>query len=92
MTYLKYAFAPGPTVPNAEAGPLSGTVPPIRISFEVTPGVAAGDAARGERERGAREERERCRSHRETGLRRIGSIRRTGPSEIRAVVGIGRLR
>src|SRR5215211_940110 len=39
LTYLKYAFAPGPTVPNADALPLRGTVPPIRICFEVTPGV-----------------------------------------------------
>src|SRR5919201_619786 len=39
LTYLKYAFALAPTTPNDEALPLSGTVPPITICFDVTPGV-----------------------------------------------------
>src|SRR5919201_6937877 len=39
LTYLKYAFALGPTTPNDDAWPLSGTVPPITICFDVTPGV-----------------------------------------------------
>jgi len=44
LTYLKYAAAPRATDWYAEAGPLSGVVPPIRTSVEVTPGGAAPEA------------------------------------------------
>ena len=40
FTYLKYASAPRPTEPKSAAGPVIGTVPPIVIVDELTPGCA----------------------------------------------------
>ncbi len=40
LTQAKYAAAPGPTTPNAAAGPVSGTVPPISTDVGVTPGAS----------------------------------------------------
>src|SRR5438132_4444634 len=44
LTYLKYASAPRATLPAIAASPLSGTLEPILISVDVTPGVASGRA------------------------------------------------
>src|SRR5438552_3178932 len=45
LTYLKYASAPRATLPAIAASPLSGTLEPILISVDVTPGVAIGRAS-----------------------------------------------
>jgi hypothetical protein len=41
---LKYASMPRATLPASAASPLSGTLEPIAICVEVTPGVASGRA------------------------------------------------
>src|SRR6266700_1103434 len=44
LTYLKYASIPRATLPAIAASPLRGTLEPILISVDVTPGVASGRA------------------------------------------------
>src|SRR5213078_3195538 len=45
LTYLKYASIPRATFPAIAASPLRGTLEPILISVDVTPGVASGRAS-----------------------------------------------
>ena len=45
FTYLKYASAPRPTEAKSAAGPVIGTVPPIVIVVDVTPGAPPASAA-----------------------------------------------
>src|SRR5204862_81951 len=44
LAYLRYASMPRATVPAIAASPLSGTLEPIVIWVDVTPGVAVGRA------------------------------------------------
>ena len=80
FTYLKYASAPRPTEANSAAGPVIGTVPPIVIVVDVTPGGCP--QARRARSSDARGEREQRAPHPLTGFVSTCSERNAGPSEI----------
>ncbi len=70
-------MAPGPTEPKADASPESGTVPPSRIVFAVTPGSAV-DARSGRRDERERDQQGRA-LHPETGFASVESLSVTAP-------------
>ena len=80
FTYLKYASAPRPTEANSAAGPVIGTVPPIVIVVDVTPGVLPASAAGTSTAHAARATQRL--PHPETGFVSTCSESEAGPSEI----------